>query len=80
MFFGAHLSNSIAESGCCKTYLRIGGFCEKLARMEAFPDPYSPPSFGKSLEVSLKHRALRTTDIHISGSFLLDQHETNALA
>ena len=33
-----------------------------------------------SLEVSLKHRALRTTDIHISGSFLLDQHETNALA
>ena len=33
-----------------------------------------------SLEVSLKRRALRTFDIHISGSFLLDQHETNALA
>ena len=32
-----------------------------------------------SLEVLLKHRALRTIDIYISGSFLLDQHETNAL-
>ena len=41
MFFGAHLSNSIADPDCCKQYLRIGGFCEKLAGMEGFADPYS---------------------------------------
>ena len=47
MFFGAHLSNTIADSDCCKKYLQIGGFCEKLARMEGFADPYSPLSIGK---------------------------------
>ena len=47
MFFGGNLYNSIADSDCCKKYLWIAWFCEQLARMEGFADPYSPPSKGK---------------------------------
>lgn len=48
MFKGAYVSNRtarLADSDLPKKYQRIGGFFYKLARIDGFADPYSPPSY-----------------------------------